>query len=92
MTIVVLAGGAMLLVAALLLVVRLAKGPTMLDRVIVLDAYASILICALALEAALNRHLDTLPVLVGLSLLAFLGSVAIATATRGSELAGEDAS
>lgn len=92
MTIVVLAGGVMLLVAALLLVVRLAKGPTMLDRVIVLDAYASILICALALEAALNRHLDTLPVLVGLSLLAFLGSVAIATATRGSELAGEDAS
>lgn len=92
MTLVVLAGAAMLMVASLLLLVRLYRGPTMLDRVVVLDAYAAILICALALEAALDRHLDTLPVLVGLSLLAFIGSVSIATATRGSELSGEDPS
>jgi multicomponent Na+:H+ antiporter subunit F len=86
MTIAVLVGAALLAVAGVLLLVRLAKGPTLLDRVVVLDAYASILICALALEAALNRHLDTLPVLVVLSLLAFVGSVAVAVATRGREL------
>lgn len=90
MTVVVVIGGALLAVASLLLVVRLTLGPTMLDRVIVLDAFASILICALALEAALNRHYDTVPVIVALSLLAFIGSVCVAAATRGSELAEGD--
>ena len=86
MTVAVLVGAALLATAGVLLLVRLAKGPTLLDRVVVLDAFASILICALALEAALNRHLDTLPVLVALSLLAFVGSVGVAAATRGRDL------
>ena len=86
MTVAVLAAAALLAAASVLLLVRLGKGPTLLDRVIVLDAFASVLICALALEAALNRHLDTLPVLVALSLLAFVASVSVAAATRGRDL------
>lgn len=92
MTVVVVIGGAMLAVAALLHIVRITEGPTMLDRAIALDALASVLIVGLALEMALNRHLDTLPVLVALSLLAFVGSVCVAAATRGSELAEGDPS
>lgn len=92
MTVVVLISGGMLAVAALLHVVRVTEGPTMLDRVVALDALASVLIVALALEMALNRHLDTLPVVVALSLLAFVGSVSVAAATRGSELAEGDPS
>ena len=76
---------AMLGVAALLLVIRIARGPTMLDRVVALDVLVSVVICGLALEAAVNRHATTLPILGVLSLLGFVGSVSIARFTRGSD-------
>jgi len=72
----------MLTVAALLLVVRITLGPTMLDRVVALDVLIAVLISALALEAAVNRHTTTLPILVVLSLVGFVGSVSVARFTR----------
>ena len=72
-------------IAALLLVVRIALGPTMLDRVVALDVLVAVTICGLALEAAVNRHTTTLPILVALSLLGFVGSVSIARFTHGSD-------
>ena len=72
-------------VGALLLVVRISLGPTMLDRIVALDVLVAVMICGLALEAAANRHTTTLPVLVVLSLLGFVGSVTVARFTRGSD-------
>jgi multicomponent Na+:H+ antiporter subunit F len=63
----------------------MALGPTMLDRVIALDVLAAVLICGLGVEAAVNRHTTTLPVLVVLSLVGFVGSVSMARFTRGSD-------
>jgi len=85
MTVVLLVCGAFLGVAALLLVVRAALGPTMLDRMVALDVLVAVVICGLALEAAVDRHTTTLPVLVVLSLLGFVGSVSVARFTRGSD-------
>jgi multicomponent Na+:H+ antiporter subunit F len=83
---VVLAGCvAVLGVAALLLVARISMGPTMLDRVVALDVLVAVVICGLALEAAINRHTTTLPILVVLSLLGFVGSVSVARFTKGSD-------
>ncbi|HEX5428551.1 MAG TPA: monovalent cation/H+ antiporter complex subunit F [Pedococcus sp.] len=76
---------AMLAMAALLLVIRISRGPTMLDRVVALDVLVAVVICGLALEAAVNRHSTTLPILGVLSLLGFVGSVSIARFTRGSD-------
>ena len=76
---------AMLAVAALLLVARIALGPTMLDRVVALDVLVAVVICGLALEAAIHRHTTTLPILGVLSLLGFVGSVSVARFTRGSD-------
>ena len=76
---------AMLGVAALLLVARISLGPTMLDRVVALDVLVAVLICGLALEAAVHRHTTTLPVLVVLSLLGFVGSVSVARFSPGSD-------
>jgi len=76
---------AMLGIAALLLVIRISRGPTMLDRVVALDVLVAVVICGLALEAAVNRHGTTLPILGVLSLLGFVGSVTIARFTRGSD-------
>jgi multicomponent Na+:H+ antiporter subunit F len=76
---------AMLGVAALLLVIRISRGPTMLDRAVALDVLVAVVICGLALEAAVHRHSTTLPILGVLSLLGFVGSVSIARFTRGSD-------
>jgi multicomponent Na+:H+ antiporter subunit F len=72
-------------VSALLLVARISLGPTMLDRVVALDVLVAVLICGLGLEAAVNRHTTTLPILVVLSLLGFVGSVSVARFTPGSD-------
>ncbi|PJJ57217.1 multicomponent Na+:H+ antiporter subunit F [Mumia flava] len=70
--------GVMLAIAALLCVVRTAIGPTMANRAIAVDTLVAVLVCALGLEAAYNRHTDTLPILVVLSLVGVVGSVSIA--------------
>ena len=50
----------------------------MLDRVIALDALAAVLAAGPALEAAANRHPTTVPILVVLSLVGFVGTVSMA--------------
>jgi multicomponent Na+:H+ antiporter subunit F len=90
MTVVVGVCVALLAVAALLLVVRISRGPTMLDRVVALDVLVAVVICGLAIEAAVHRHSTTLPILGVLSLLGFVGSVSIARFTRGSDDVEED--
>ena len=72
-------------IAAMLLVVRISLGPTMLDRVVALDVLVAVVICGLGLEAAVHRHTTTLPVLVVLSLVGFVGSVSVARFTTGSD-------
>ena len=84
MTGVLLACMAILLIAAVCTVARLTMGPTLLDRAVALDMLVAIAICALALEAALNRHTHTLPILLVLTLLGFVGSVSVARFTHGS--------
>jgi len=79
-------------VAALLLVVRISLGPTMLDRVVALDVLVAVVICGLAIEAAVHRHTTTLPVLVVLSLLGFAGAVSVARFSPGSDDVEEDES
>lgn len=85
MNLVLIVCGALLGVAVLLLVIRIGLGPTMLDRMVALDVLVAVVICGLALEAAVHRHTTTLPILVVLSLLGFVGSVSVARFTRGSD-------
>ena len=63
---------------ALLALVRLARGPSLLDRVVATDTLLVIIAASLAVHAALNRDATVVPVLVVVSLLAFVGSVSIA--------------
>lgn len=68
----------MFAIAALCAVYRILVGPSVLDRVIASDVLVATLICALGAEMALNRHTDTLPVLLVLALFAVLGSFSVA--------------
>ncbi|GAA0397173.1 cation:proton antiporter [Micromonospora fiedleri] len=67
----------LLSVAALLALVRLYRGPSLLDRVVAADMLLATMVGAVGAEAALNRHASTLPVLVVLALLGFVGSVSL---------------
>lgn len=85
MNVVMMISLAILGLAALLLTARMTMGPTMLDRTVALDVLIAVLICGIGIEAALNKHTFTLPILLVLTLLGFVGSVSIARFTRGSE-------
>jgi multicomponent Na+:H+ antiporter subunit F len=63
---------------AALALVRLALGPSLLDRVVATDTLLVIISAGLAVYAALERDPTVVPVLVVVSLLAFVGSVSIA--------------
>ena len=63
---------------AFLALVRLARGPSLLDRVVATDTLLVIIAAALAVHASLSRDATVVPVLVVVSLLAFVGSVSIA--------------
>jgi multicomponent Na+:H+ antiporter subunit F len=78
MIVVVLVCAVLLAAAALLAVVRVERGPSMLDRTIALDVLTTTLVAFVGLEAAWSRRTDTIPILVALSLVGFVGSVTIA--------------
>jgi multicomponent Na+:H+ antiporter subunit F len=63
---------------ALLALVRLAIGPSLLDRVVATDTLLVIISAGLAVHAALTRDPTVVPMLVVVSLLAFVGSVSVA--------------
>lgn len=70
--------GALLGLSALLTLIRMTLGPSVLDRVVASDTMVGIVICALGAYAALTQAWTTLPLLISLSLIGFLGSVAVA--------------
>jgi multicomponent Na+:H+ antiporter subunit F len=70
--------GALLVASALVTLVRMTIGPSVLDRVVASDVIVSIVVCALGVHAALTSGSTTLPLLISLSLVGFMGSVAVA--------------
>lgn len=57
---------------------RIAKGPSLLDRVLATDVLLAIFAAGLATDMAINQHLENLVLLVSLSLIGFIGSVTVA--------------
>ncbi|TDC44206.1 cation:proton antiporter [Micromonospora sp. KC207] len=75
----------LLSVTALLALARMYRGPSLLDRVIASDVLLNTMVGAVGTEAAISRHATTLPVLVVLSLLGFVGTVALVRFAVGEE-------
>jgi multicomponent Na+:H+ antiporter subunit F len=59
-------------------IIRIARGPSLLDRVLASDVLLAILGAALCIDMAVNRHLNNLMLLVALSVIGFIGSVTVA--------------
>lgn len=69
--------GACIVAALALALVRIVRGPGAVDRVIATDVILSLLVVALAIEAAVNRHAYTIPVMIIIAMLSFSGTVAV---------------
>jgi len=78
MTVVFVVTIALLTVAAGCAIYRAERGPSMLDRTVALDVFTTTIVGAIALEAAYARRATTIPILVVMSLVAFVGSVTVA--------------
>ena len=74
--------GVMLFISAILVLWRINDGPNTLDRMVGVDVMTSIMLGALALLVAATRRSDLLAVFVVVSVVGFLGSVAVARAAR----------
>lgn len=70
--------GAILALAAAGAIYRLAKGPSLLDRVIASDVLLAIVGAALAIEMVYNHHANNIHLLLIMSLVGFMGSVTVA--------------
>ncbi|MFJ4961760.1 putative monovalent cation/H+ antiporter subunit F [Streptomyces sp. ADI96-02] len=68
----------LLLLAGTLLLARIWRGPSMLDRAISLDVLAALIIAGLAAKSAFARDAFYFPIMLVLAFLGFTGSVGIA--------------
>lgn len=67
----------MLFVDVLLTIIKLIRGPSVLNRALASDLLVSSLICAIGAEMVLSRHSWSLPLLVTLAMVSFIGTVAV---------------
>jgi multicomponent Na+:H+ antiporter subunit F len=59
-------------------IVRIAIGPSLLDRVLASDVLLAIIGATLCIDMAVNRHLNNLMLVVAISVIGFIGSVTVA--------------
>ena len=65
-------------VAAAGAIIRISRGPSLLDRVLATDVLLAILGGALCVDMAVNRNLNNLMLVVAISIIGFIGSVTVA--------------
>lgn len=70
--------GIMLTAAAAMALYRVARGPSILDRMIASDMLLTTIICAMGAEMVYNGHTRNLTAMIVLAATAFLGAVVVA--------------
>ena len=85
MSVVLVISAVLLTLAAVLLVVRMTAGPTILDRSMALDVLMSVMVCAVSLKMVQRDESWTLPMLLVLAMVGFVGAVSIARFASGTE-------
>lgn len=68
----------LIVVAGAALLIRIQRGPSMLDRALALDVCAALIIAGLGAKSAFARDPFYFPIMLVLALLGFTGSVGIA--------------
>ncbi|AMG83158.1 MULTISPECIES: monovalent cation/H+ antiporter complex subunit F [Micrococcales] len=65
-------------VAAILAVIRIVRGPSILDRAVAADVLLTEVMCVLGAEMAINGHTRNIPVLLIIAAVGVFGSIAVA--------------
>jgi len=65
-------------IAALVALVRIVVGPSILDRAVAADVLLTEVMCVLGAEMAINHHTRNLPVLLIIAAVGVFGSISIA--------------
>lgn len=78
MAVITLGIGLLFTAAAVLAVVRIVLGPSILDRVVASDVLLTTLILVLGTEMTFNGHTRTIPIMVVLAATAVFGTIAVA--------------
>ncbi|GGM08674.1 MULTISPECIES: monovalent cation/H+ antiporter complex subunit F [Micromonospora] len=78
MTVVAVIVTVLLAVAGALTLFRLMRGPSTLDRAVATDVLLAVMVAGIAMRAAYSQDATSLPVLVVLAILGFVGSVSVA--------------
>ncbi|GAT74671.1 multisubunit Na+/H+ antiporter, MnhF subunit [Microbacterium sp. HM58-2] len=65
-------------VAAILTVIRIVRGPSILDRAVASDVLLTEVMCVLGAEMAINGHTRSIPVLLIIAAVGVFGSIAVA--------------
>lgn len=65
-------------VAALMTIVQIVRGPSILDRAVASDVLLTEVMCVLAADMAINGHTRSLPVLLIITAVGVFGSIAVA--------------
>lgn len=84
LTLVVLAmtAGVGLTVTALLTIVRIIAGPTLLDRMIASDVLLTTLMLALGLDMVVRGHTDSIPLMTAIAATATFATIVVARYVR----------
>lgn len=65
-------------VAAVLTVIRIVRGPSILDRAVASDVLLTEVMCVIGAEMAINGHTRNIPVLLIIAAIGVFGSIAVA--------------
>ncbi|GAB3597669.1 monovalent cation/H+ antiporter complex subunit F [Microbacterium tumbae] len=65
-------------VAAILTLIRIVLGPSILDRAVASDVLLTEVMCVLGAEMAIDGHTRTIPVLLIIAAIGVFGSIAVA--------------
>lgn len=69
-------------IAALLTIVRIVLGPSILDRMVATDLLVTTLLLALGAEMVFNKHTDNVALMIGLAATSVLGTITVAQYVR----------
>lgn len=65
-------------IAAILTLVRIVRGPSILDRAVASDVLLTEVMCVLGAEMAINGHTRNIPVLLIIAAIGVFGSISVA--------------
>ena len=73
----IVAIGVVFAVAAILAIIRMILGPSILDRAVASDVLLSEVLCIMGAEAVINQHTYTLPIMLMIASTGVLGTIAV---------------